>query len=211
MKAVLILITVAIIILLIAVVITYFRFQKGDSELLNSKNKDNASGSREPRAKRIGKTILTLLAIWGVLLSSWVVFNPRVFVQPGVVLDPNNPAFTPFIIHNQGYLAIYDVKVKNSFKYLKLQGDITVVGLGDYSNRFSDPKHVASVIAPGEQYSVLLSLSGMKHNKIENADIAILLTFKPKWLPWRRETKHRFVSSQSKDGQWYWFPQPINK
>ena len=39
-KAVLILITVAIIILLIAVVITYFRFQKGDSELLNSKNKN---------------------------------------------------------------------------------------------------------------------------------------------------------------------------
>ena len=83
--------------------------------------------------------------------------------------------------------------------------------LGDYSNRFSDPKHVASVIVPGEQYSVLLSLSGMKNNKIENADIAIVLTFKPKWLPWRRETKHRFVSTQSKDGQWHWFPQPIDK
>jgi len=40
MKAVLILITVAIIILLIAVVITYFRFQKGDSKLLNSKNEN---------------------------------------------------------------------------------------------------------------------------------------------------------------------------
>lgn len=40
MKAVLILITVAIIISLIAVVITYFWFQKGDSELLDSKTKD---------------------------------------------------------------------------------------------------------------------------------------------------------------------------
>ncbi len=39
MKAVLILITVAIAILLIAVVITYVRFQKGDSDLMNSKNK----------------------------------------------------------------------------------------------------------------------------------------------------------------------------
>ena len=97
-------------------------------------------------------------------------------------------------------------------KYLKLQGDITVVGLGDYTNRFSDPKHVASVIAPGEQYSVPLSLTGMKNNKIENADIAIVLTFKRiKWLPWRRKTLHRFVTTQSKDGQWHWLPQPIKK
>ena len=155
---------------------------------------------------------LKILAVWGVVLTTWVVFNPRVFVRSsGVALDPNNPAFTPFVVQNQGYFNIYDVKVSDSMKYLKLPGDILVVGLGDYTNRFSDPKHVANVIAPGEQYSVLLSLTGMEHNKIENADIAIVLSFKPRWLPWRRETLHRFVAIQSKDGQWYWFQQPINK
>jgi hypothetical protein len=155
---------------------------------------------------------LKILAVWGVILSMWVVSNPRVFVRSsGVALDPNNPAFTPFVVQNLGYLAIYNVTVKCSVKHLKLSGDINVVGLGDYTNRFSDPKHVASVIAPGEEYTILLPLTGLEHNQIENADIAIVLSFKPRWLPWQREMLHRFVTTQSKDGQWYWFQQPINK
>lgn len=174
-------------------------------------HKDNAFQSRRSPIKIFFLIFINALAIWGVVLSTWVVLNPRVFVYPAVSLDPKNPAFTPFVIHNQGNLAIHDVKFSCSIKYLKLPGDITVIGLGDYTNRFSDPKHVAKVIAPGEQYTVLLPLTGMKHNKIENADIAIVLKFKSiKWL-WHRETLHRFVSTQGTNGQWYWLPQPINK
>ena len=175
-------------------------------------SKIDASGLRRKRVMIVLSIALKILAVWGVVLSMWVVFNPRVFVRSsGVALDPNNPAFTPFVVQNLGYLAIYNVAVKCSVKYLKLPGDIHVVGLGDYTNRFSDPKHVASIIAPGEQYTILLSLTGLEHNKIENADVAVVLSFKPKWLPWRRETLHRFVTTQSKDGQWYWFQQPINE
>jgi len=175
-------------------------------------SKIDASGSRRTRAMMILSIALKILAVWGVVLSMWVVFNPRVFVRSsGVALDPNNPAFTPFVVQNLGHLAIYNVTVKCSVKYLKLPGDIHVVGLGNYTNRFSDPKHVASVIAPGEEYTILLPLTGLEHNRIENADIAIVLSFKPRWLPWQRETLHRFVATQSKDGQWYWFQQPINK
>ncbi len=186
-------------------------------------NTKRVSGQRIPRSHRdkplrrslikiFFSIVVNALAIWGVVLSTWVVFNPRVFVHPSVALDPENPAFTPFVVHNQGYLAIYDVKLSSSIKYLKFPGDITVIGLGDYTNRFSNPKHVASVIAPGEQYSELLPFTGMEHNKFENADIAIVLTFKPiKLLPWTRETLHRFVATQGKDKQWHWLPEPIRK
>lgn len=178
-------------------------------------NKDNSSGSRRSRARRLLSFAGKILAVWGIVLTSltsWLVFNPRVFVHPEAALDPNNPAFTPFGFRNQGYLAIHDVKYSLSFKYLQFPGDILVVGLGDYTNRFSDPKQVASVIAPGEQYTVLLPLTGMEHNKIENADIAIVLTFKRiKWLSWRRKTLHRFLTTQGKDGHWHWLPQPIKK
>jgi len=182
-----------------------------DQKKQRSQN-ENAFRSRRSPIKIFLKVVLNALAIWGVVLSTWVVFNPRVFVYPSVALDPKNPAFTPFVVHNQGYMAIHDVKFSCSMKYLKLPGDITVIGLGDYTNRFSNPKHVANVIAPGEQYSELLPFTGMEHNTFENADIAIVLTFKPiKWLPWSRETLHRFVATQGKDSQWHWLPEPINK
>lgn len=169
------------------------------------------SGPRSSRARMFLVIGVNILAIWGVILTTWVVFNPRVFVQPVAALDPNNPAFTPFVVHNQGYKSIYDVKLSCSIKYIEYPGDIHVVGLGHYTNRISNQKHVAKVIAPGEQCTVLLPLADMKHNKIENADIAIVLTFKSiKWL-WQRETLHRFVSTQGTDRQWHWLPQPINK
>ncbi len=175
-------------------------------------HKDNAFQSRGSPIKILFLIFVNALAIWGVVLSTWVVFNPRVFVDPAVSLDPKNPAFTPFVVHNQGYLAIHDVKFSCSMKYLKLPDGTTVIGLGDYTNRFSNPKHVANVIAPGERYSELLPFTGMEHNTFENADIAIVLTFKPiKWSPWTCETLHRFVATQGKDRQWHWLPEPINK
>jgi len=189
------------------------KFKKNHSgSSIPKENKDNASESRRSWPKRvlqtIGKTILTLLAIWG----AWVTLNPRVFVYPDVAIDPNNPGNTPFVVHNQGYLSIHDVNFSCPMKYLTFPGDIRAIAEVPYDNSFSTPQQVAKVIAPGEQYTILLPFIFMEHNKIEESDIAIEVTFKPiKWLPWRCKTKHRFVSAQSKDGQWHWFPQPIDK
>ena len=76
-----------------------------DQRKQRSKN-ENVFRSRRSPIKIFLTIVLNALAIWGVVLSTWVVFNPRVFVHPSVALDPENPAFTPFVVHNQGYLAI---------------------------------------------------------------------------------------------------------
>jgi hypothetical protein len=159
-----------------------------------------------------------LLIVWNILgavcifITIWVAVTPRVFIYPSAALDTANPVFTPFVIRNEGYLSIYDVKFSCSMKYLKFHGDILAIGLGDYTNRFSDPKQFARIIAPGEGCSELIPLSGLEHNQIENADIAIVLSFRPiGWLPWRREQLYRFVVNVGKDGQRYWLPQPIQK
>jgi len=148
----------------------------------------------------------------GLVGGIWMMVTARVSVYPSVSLDPANPVFTVFVIRNDGYLAIRDVKISCSMKYLKLAGEIHAVGLGEYTNRFSDPKQVARVIAPGEEYSVLLPLSGMKHNQVEGADIAVVLSLQPiKWLPRHQERLYRFVVSTGKDGQRHWLHQPIKK
>ncbi len=163
------------------------------------------------RTKKIILIVWTVITVVSVIANLWIPFRPRVFVYSGPSLDPNNPAQALFTIRNQGNLAIYDIKISNSMRYLELPGVATVIGLGDYTNRFSDPKHVASVLKPGQEFTVPLALSGIKGNKFGNADIAIVVPFKLKLWPWKQETLHRFVSIQGKDGQWYWLPQPISK
>jgi hypothetical protein len=171
--------------------------------------KTNKTDARPSKIRRIVSLVLQALGIWGVFITIWVAFTPRVFVYPRVSLDPNNPVFTYFAVRNEGYLSVRDVTVSCSAKYLILPGGTTVIGLGDYTNRFSDPKQVARVIAPGVEYSVLLPLSGLEHNKFENMDIAIVLSFRPIRWWWPRETLHRFVSTQGENGEWHWLQQPI--
>jgi hypothetical protein len=151
------------------------------------------------------------LAFFGAIIGIWVAIWPHVYVYPSVDLDPNNPMFTTFVVRNEGYVKIRDVRFSCSVKYLTRPGGPLVVGLGDYTNRFSDPRQVSRVIAPGEEASELLPLSGMQHNQWDNADVAVRLEFRPwRWVPYRWEEKRRFEIRRKGD-QWHWCPQPIHK
>ncbi len=175
-------------------------------------NKNETQGLKRPRAKRVWSFVLAALGVWGVYVTTWVVAKPRVFVYPSVSLAPAYPAFTIFVVRNEGYLAIHDVTLECSVKDIKYSDGTHVIGLGDYTNRFFDPNQVARVIDPGEEWSELLPLSGLEHNQFKSADLAVVVSFRPfRWLQRRQKRKHRFETRVGKDGQWHWFPQPINK
>ncbi|HUT29326.1 MAG TPA: hypothetical protein VMX13_06010 [Sedimentisphaerales bacterium] len=120
-----------------------------------------------------------------------------------------------FVVRNEGYLAIRDVKFECSIGDLTLPDGTQVKAEVPYDNRFFDPNQVARVIDPGEEWAELLPLSGMKNNRFEKADIAVTLLFRPfRFWPFSlyvHKEKHRFETRQGKDGQWHWFPQPIKK
>ncbi len=174
--------------------------------------KSNTSGSRRSISSKLwmlGKFFMVALAIWS---GGYLTLKPRIDVRSGDAYDSNNPVTIPFIIKNQGYVSIYDVKSSSSMNVIRLHGDITIRAEVPFANSFSDPKQVAKIIAPGEGFTIVLPYIHMENNKFEESDIAIRLTFKPiKWLPWQYETIHRFVSVQNKDGRWKWHSQPIDK
>ena len=152
-------------------------------------------------------------AALAVFATIWIAVHPRIFVYPSVSLDPVNPMFTMFVVRNEGYLAIRDVKFECSIDYLTRPDGTQVKAEVPYDNRFFDPNQVARVINRGEEWSALLPFSGMKNNRFEKADIAVKLSYRPyKWRPsCVHKELHRFETRQGKDGQWHWFPQPINK
>ena len=154
-------------------------------------------------------SVATLLAIIGI----WFTAKPRVSVHTGVALDPNNPVFTTFVIRNDGHLAIRDVKISNSINWaVETDMNILIIGPGDYSDSFTIKEHFAPVIDPGEENSIELYFSKLKHHQFGNMDIAFKISFRPhKWWPWRHKMMRRFVSKKRTDGQWHWFPLPIKK
>ncbi len=174
--------------------------------------KKNAPESKRSIFRRISWIFWNIFGAIGVYLTIWVVFNPNIFVYTSYPLDRNNPVLTPFVTRNQGYLAIYDVKFEWKMNYLITDTGIIILAEKEFENTFSDPNQVARVIAPGEEYTMRPVFSGLKYNKFEHMDIAIVLSFRPfKWWPWRHERWRRFVSKEGTDGQWHWFPMPIKK
>ena len=182
--------------------------RKNKPSTSKSTKAEKASLSKKWSVKKTISIVIGLVGLVSAIFGIWTALTPRVLVQPGVALDPNKPAFTTFTVQNQGYVPVYDVKLANSFKYLGYPGNTHVIGLGDYTNRFSDPKQIVSKLSPGKEYAEPLALSGLKNNNFQNADIAIVLTYK--WI-WQRQSLYRFVSKQGKDGKWHWLPRPIKK
>ena len=155
--------------------------------------------------------IITLIGTVSAVIGIWLYIKPCVSVHIGNPQTPNNPVLTPFVIRNDGHLAIRDVKCSNSIKELgENDKGVTIIGLGDFSNRFSDTKDVAPVIYPREEYSIQLALSNLQHHQFGKMDIAIVVSFK--WLlSLHKESYHRFETRRGEDGQWHWQPLPIKK
>ena len=192
-----------------------FKKKHGSKQKTLEKSEGNTSDSRKSIGSKVWlivQIIMTVLSLWGIFLTTWVIYYPRVSVSPGDALDSSNPANTPFIIKNQGYVSIYDVVPSCAMDFITYPSGITAIAEKPFANDFSIIEQNAKVIAPEEPYTILLPFILMENNKIEESDIAIKLTFKPiKWLSWQHDTIHRFVSVQNKDGQWKWYPQPIDK
>jgi hypothetical protein len=151
------------------------------------------------------------LAGLGAMCTIWIALWPHVYMYPLVSLDPNNPMFTPFVIRNDGYLAIRDVRSLCRIKYLGRDGGPLVVAAKPYENEFSDPSQIINMIGPGEEASGLLPLSGMENNQWDNADIAVELQYRPwKWSSRITKERHCFEIKRKGDS-WLWCPQPLNR
>lgn len=174
--------------------------------------RENVASLKKSKTRRLVSVVLWLLGILGTMLGIWTVLTPKVSVEPSVALDPNNPAFTPFVVHNQGQFSIYQVEFSCSMAEIHFPGGIRAIAEKEYENSFSDPRQIASIIGPGEKYTQLLPLTKLGYDNFEQADIAINLSYRPiKWFPKQRSSQHRFVSTKDTNGIWHWLPQPIDE
>ena len=135
-----------------------------------------------------------------------MVFASRVTVSSFSPLNPNDPFSTRFSISNDGAFSIDDVEFGC---YLK---DISFPEGGGFSN-FSviDSSLPIKTIEAGEKatYKCLLSVPNVSGHS--QADIYVLVSYQPKFLPYRVKKPYRFVMQQGSDRQWYWFGQPVAK
>jgi len=125
-------------------------------------------------------------------------------------LNPADPFSTPFIVADDGPLGI------NAIKFTCLLIDVETV----HQNRFIDVGLLSEALSvdgmdPGEKATVpcvFRSFFGLSpSDPIAKGNVAMVVEFRPDFVPWRIRRKSRFMTLRASDGNLYWYPQPYSR
>lgn len=151
----------------------------------------------------------TLIVSIGTIIgfvSSLMFFASRITVSSLNSLDPSDPFSTPFSISNDGAFSIYNVEFRCHFK------DVSFPRGGGFKGfSVQDDSPPIAVIEAGEKATTKCVIFAPNISIGSQGDIYVVVSYQPKFLPYRKEKLFRFIMKQGSDKQWYWFQQPVAK
>jgi len=146
--------------------------------------------------KMLGAAAL-LLGLWTAALA----VLPRVAVSPLIKLDPSNAFSAQFIVSNEGYVSLYDVKFGCTLYFVRTSDDTV------FDRVVTDQEELFKVVLePGDRTACTCFLPFVPGSTVKTADIGINVVYWSFLWPWRREVQFRFVTMKSSDGRLEWVP-----
>ncbi len=142
--------------------------------------------------------------------------HPNISVTPLIALDSSRPLSMQFLVTNNGYLTIHDIKY--AFGIERIEGKVTFgsfggpPGVDESSPRFVAPEYKrAKSLDPNQSDSLSIDFNIFRMAEpIRKADIGIIVSFRLWFIPWHQERVYHFVTQKAADGNLYWFPKPLD-
>lgn len=143
--------------------------------------------------------------------------HPNIVVTPLAPIDPARIFSTQFVVSNNGYLTIHDIKYECAIE--KIEGQVTfgsyggLSGINEISPRLSALEHdLKSSLGPNHSDTVSFDFRLFtKAEPIRSADVGIVVSFRVGFIPLRQEHIYHFVTQRSSDGRLHWVPKPLDK
>ena len=179
-------------------------------------SKTRSSTKKQEGERKINKRIpLFSIVLWlcTVLggIAAAVIFLPRPIVSaPSVPLDQNDIFSVSFDIINGGYVPLEDSCILLGVGQIGTRGaQINSSFTPTFESRLAFAPWQHHRLGMDDKFTIVLT-DAIK-GQIDFADIAIIVSYKPWFLPIRREKTYRFVSIRQADGRSYWRSWPIEK
>jgi hypothetical protein len=157
------------------------------------------------KLKKIFQRAWALVAGIGVVIGIAISIYPRISVSPSPLLYPPDPFTARFVIANEGYLRINNVKCLCFYQNVLSENKVM------WEKSIAPDELDIPTIESGEKASFECSRPPFTSTQIQRADIDISVSFKPSLIPWQIEKAFRFVGEPTADGSLHWFPQPLSK
>jgi hypothetical protein len=141
------------------------------------------------------------------IVTGYLSLVPRISVENSQLLNLADPFATPFVVSNDGPLGINDVILSCLLIYVESTGGGTIEGLT------VGPNPVIEGMDPGERATLPCTFHPVFGftNPLKAADIAIVVNFRPDFVPWHQIRRLRFKTLKGSDGHLYWYPQPLSR
>jgi len=149
--------------------------------------------------------ILTLLSI----TASLIVFLPRVVVNPpSVPVDSSNVLSVSFDVVNAGFIPLEDVQASVGLGQVSRTVPLERNLIPTFDSRIARMGTRINRLGQDERFTLVGSdYFGM----IRYADIAIVVTYRPWFIPFSRTKTFRFFTSPRVNGQSYWQSWPLGE
>lgn len=151
------------------------------------------------RLFKIGSIILGIIGIIGTLYN----FSPKLTIDSGDSLNPQDPFATRFSIKNDSIFSLYSIHRKTFIRKLRTLKDGDVIG--DSSLVGILPP--IPVLVAGEPSTFSVAADQIAYDSPYcYADIEIVVSFRPAFLPYRKTIAARFSTEKAIDGTLHWLP-----
>jgi len=141
-------------------------------------------------------TILTVF--WGIYS-----FRPKVSLFPGVSLDPQNAMRGPFILKNESFLAIHNIRIAYEDVDLLDASSNSTFHIGSINNLGYKIKRLASGKSSFVDVERLIKTY---KPTFDEASLTIRVSYRPSFIFWSLSSTFSFETKKSSSGEINWYP-----
>ena len=146
--------------------------------------------------KAVGWIVTALGTALGLVTAILTLF-PWLSVEPAGLLDPANPYTVPFVLSNDGFIPLVNVKVTCWISGAGPSGQIR-------NNKLS-PHETISYLSYRAKVSLgCFNMLSLKEITLDWATFVIKIDYRPYILPLYRGQEFKFVTAKTSDGSFHW-------
>jgi hypothetical protein len=188
--------------------------QQRRKEAISKRKQERRQRARKSKKRKYASLLLKFfygaLALVASVAGIDAYVASRISVSSSEALNPSDPFSTPFVISNDGYLPIKETLFSCGFRNVSYTAVDIDFSKGVESQYAAPP---IPTIGGGEKTTAWCfnpTETGM-FGDIEQAEVDIVIRYRPAWLPWGQEKRARFLAVSGKDGKLYWLPKALSE
>ena len=148
--------------------------------------------------------LLKLIGILAAIVSLYSFTFTRISVRPSVTVIKTNPFYTPFIIINDGYLPISNVKFSCFLRHVNASGGNKSIP--------KETQSIGNIFVPklyaGQSASMSYKFIINPEATIISAEIDVIVTYKSLLMPFTSSYSQGFKAIHNLNGELIWTPIP---